>query len=133
MMSYTESVAWSRPVSSPSYTEHGQRYGAVLSGRITTVAMSRSGQLGLHCTVEPNCSSISARLAGVSVTHDRALDTCELSCVPGAASPFFIPVVHSPLWAVGYVAALELSSRGGNARVTWQRRSPPQWGGEVRS
>jgi hypothetical protein len=35
MMSYTVSVAWSRPVSSPCYTEHGQRCGAVLSGRIT--------------------------------------------------------------------------------------------------
>jgi hypothetical protein len=43
MMSCTTSVAWNHPVSSPCYTEQGQRYGAVLSGRITTVAMSRSG------------------------------------------------------------------------------------------
>jgi hypothetical protein len=28
--------------------------------------------------------------------------------VPGAARPFFIPVVHSPLGAMGYVAAPEL-------------------------
>jgi hypothetical protein len=75
--------------------------------------MSRSGQLGLHCTVEPNYSSLSARLAGVSVTRDRALDTCETSCVPGAARPFFIPVLHNPLGAVGYVAA------------SWQHRSSP--------
>jgi hypothetical protein len=133
MMSCTASAAWSRSISSPCYTKHGRRCGAVLSGRITTVAMSRSGQLGLHCTVEPNCSGMSTRLAGASVTRDRALDTCESSCVPGAARPFFIPVVHSPLGAVGYVAAPELSSRGGEAGATWQSRSPPRQGGEVRS
>jgi hypothetical protein len=97
MMSYTASAAWSRPVSSPCYTEHGQRCGAILSGRITTVAMSRSDQLGPHCTVKPNCNDLSARLAGTSVTRERALDTCKPSCVPRAARPFFIPVVHSPL------------------------------------
>jgi hypothetical protein len=88
--------------------------------------MSRSGQLGLRCTVELNCSGMSARLAGASVTRDRALDTCEPSCVPGVARSFFIPVVHSPLGGVGYVAAPELSSQGGEAGATWQRRSPPQ-------
>jgi hypothetical protein len=67
--------------------------------------MSRSGQLGLCYTVEPNCSDLSARLAGASVTHNRALDICESSCVPGAVMPIFIPVVHSPLGVVGYVAA----------------------------
>jgi hypothetical protein len=46
MMSCTVSTAWSHPVSSPCYTEQGQRCGAVLSGRITTIALSRSGQLG---------------------------------------------------------------------------------------
>jgi hypothetical protein len=119
MMSCTTSAAWSRSVSSPCYTEHGQRCGTILSGRITTVAMSRSGQLDLCCTVELNCSGMSACLAGASVTRDRALDTCEPSCVPGAARLFFIPVVHSPLGAVGYVAAPELSSRGGEAGATW--------------
>jgi hypothetical protein len=133
MMSCTTSAAWSRPVSSPCYTEHGQRCGAVLSGRITTIAISRSGQLGMRCSVEPNCSGMSARLAGASVTRDRALNTCEPSCVPGAARPFFIPVVHSLLGAVGYVAAPELSSRGDEARDTCQRQSPPRQGGEVRS
>jgi hypothetical protein len=133
MMSCTASAAWSHHVSSPYYTEHGQRGGVVLSGRITTVAMSRSGQLGLRCTVELNCSGMSARLAGASVTRDRALDTCEPSCMPGAARSFFIPVVHSPLGAVRYVAALELSSRGGEAGATWQRQSPPRQGGEVQS
>jgi hypothetical protein len=131
MMSCSASAAWSRHISSSCYTEHGQRCGAVLSGRITTVAMSRSGQLGLRCTVEPNCSGMSARLVGVSITRDRALDTCESSCVPGAARPFFIPVVHSPLGVVGYVTAPELSSRGGEAGTTWQRRSLPRQGCEV--
>jgi hypothetical protein len=58
MMSCTASAAWSRLVLSLCCTEHGQRYSAVMSGRITTVAMSRSGQLGLRCTVEPNCRGI---------------------------------------------------------------------------
>jgi hypothetical protein len=131
MMSCTASAVWSRPVSSLCYTEHGQRYGAILSCRITTVSMSRSYQFDLHCTVEPNCNGLSERLAGTSVTRDHALDTCEHSCVPGAARHFFIPVVHSPLGAMGYVAAPELSSRGGEAGATWQHRSPPQQGGEV--
>jgi hypothetical protein len=106
MMSCMASAVWSRHVSSSCYTEHGQRCGAVLSSRITTVAMFRSGQLGLCCTVELNCSDLSARLVGVSVIRDRVLDTCEPSCVPRAARLFFIPVVHNPLRAVGYVAAL---------------------------
>jgi hypothetical protein len=119
MMSYTVSVAWSRPISSPCYTEYGQHCGAVLLSRIITVAISRSGQLGLHCTIEPNYSGMSARLAGASVTCDRALDTCKSSCVPRAAMHFFIPVVHSPLEAMGYVAAPDLSSQGGDAGATW--------------
>jgi hypothetical protein len=133
MMSCTVLVVWSRPASSSCYTEHGQRYGAVLLCRITTIAMSRSGQLGMRCTVQLNCSGLSERLAGTSVTHDRALDTCESSCVPGVARPFFIPVFHSPLWAMGYVATPKLSSQGGEAGGTWQRRSPPRYGDEVQS
>jgi hypothetical protein len=133
MMSCTTSAAWSHPISSPCYAEHGQRCGAVLSGRITTVVMPRSDQLGLHCTVEPNCSGLSACLAGASVTRGCALDTCEPSCMPGADRSFFIPVVHSPLGAMGYVAAPELSAWGGKAKATWQRRSPPRQGGEDRS
>jgi hypothetical protein len=93
--------------------------------------MSKSGQLGMCCTIELNCSGLSACLAGASVTRDRALETCEPSCVPGAARPFFIPMVHSMLGAAGYVVALELSSRGGDTGAIWQRRSPPQQGGEV--
>jgi hypothetical protein len=119
MMSCTTSVAWSHHVLSLCCTEPGPSCSAVLSGPITTVATSRSGQLGLRCTVEPNCSGLSARLAGASVKHDRALDTCEPSCVPGAARPFFIHVVHNLVGAVGHVAAPEHSPQGGEARATW--------------
>jgi hypothetical protein len=133
MMSCMASAAWSHHVSSPCYTEHGQCCGAVLSGRITTVAMFRSDQLGLRCTVEPNCSGMSARLAGASVTRAHALDTCKPSYVPRAARPFFIPVVHNQLGVVGYLAAPELSSQGVEAGAMWQHRSPPRQGGEVRS
>jgi hypothetical protein len=125
-MSCMASTVWSHPVSSSCYTEHGQRCGTDLTGRITTIAMSRSGPLGMRCTVEPNCSGLSAHLVGALVTRDHALDTCEPSCVPRAARPFFIPVVHNPLGAVGYMAAPELSSRGGEAGAMWQLRSPPR-------
>jgi hypothetical protein len=118
MMSYTASVALSRSVSSPCYTEHGQRCGTVLLGHITTVAMYRSGQLGLCCTVKPNYNGMSAHLASTSVTRDRAMNTSEPSYVPGAARHFFIPVVHNPLGAVGYAAASELSARRGEAGAT---------------
>jgi hypothetical protein len=96
--------------------------------------MTRSGQLGLRCIVEPNCSGLSARLASASVIRNCALDTCEPSCVPGAARHFFIPVVHSPLGAVGYVVAPELSSRGGRARSLGTRgRVGAHLGREARS
>jgi hypothetical protein len=38
--------------------------------------------------------------------------------MPRAFRPFFIPMVHSPLGAVGYVAAPELSSQGGEVGTT---------------
>jgi hypothetical protein len=116
MISCTTSAAWSRHVSSAYYTEHGQRRGAVLSDHITTIAMYMSGQLDQRCTIEPNCSGMSAHLAGASVTHERALEICEASCVLMTAKTFFVPVVHSLLGAVGYVTAPELSSRGDRAR-----------------
>jgi hypothetical protein len=43
MMSCMASAVWSRPVLSLCCTEHGLYHGVVLSGRITSVAMSRSG------------------------------------------------------------------------------------------
>jgi hypothetical protein len=80
-----------------------------MSDRITTVPMSRSGQLDLRCTVELNCSGMFTRLATALVTRDHTLDTCEPSCMPEAARPFFILVVNSPLGPWG----------------TWQHRSFP--------
>jgi hypothetical protein len=43
--------------------------------------------------------------------------------VPEAARHFFIPVVHNPLGAMGYVAAQEPSSQGGKARSHGMRGS----------
>jgi hypothetical protein len=91
--------------------------------RITTIAMSRSDQLGRHCTIELNCSSMPAHLVSASVTYEHALESYEPSCVSVADRPFFIFVVHSPLGVVGYVTALELSSRGGRARSHGPRGS----------
>jgi hypothetical protein len=48
--------------------------------------------------------------------HERALETREPSCVPKAAKPFFIPVVHNPPGVVGHVVAPELPSQEGRAR-----------------
>jgi hypothetical protein len=58
MMSCMVSAAWSRHVLSLCRTEHGQYCGVILSGHIIIVAMSRSGQLGRCCTIEPHCSSL---------------------------------------------------------------------------
>jgi hypothetical protein len=67
-----------------------------------------------------------ARLAGASVTREHALVTCEPRCMPNAAKPFFIPMVHRVSWtrgstgapldreagsrAIGHIAALEPTS-----------------------
>jgi hypothetical protein len=58
MVSCTTSAAWSRHVLSFYCSEHGLSRDAVLSGRITIVAMFRSGQLGRRCTVRMHCSSL---------------------------------------------------------------------------
>jgi hypothetical protein len=60
MMSYTASAVWSRLVLSLCCTEPGPSRGVVLSGRITIIAMSRSGQLGICSTIELNCSVLTA-------------------------------------------------------------------------
>jgi hypothetical protein len=56
-MSYTVLAVWSHLVLSFCYTEHGQRCGAIMSGRITILAMYRSGQLVLRCIVEPTVAA----------------------------------------------------------------------------
>jgi hypothetical protein len=58
MMSCTASATWSRSISSLYCTEHGQRCGTIMSGRITAVAMSRSGKLDWCYTVEPHFSGM---------------------------------------------------------------------------
>jgi hypothetical protein len=112
MMSCTASAALSRPILSLCCTEHGPYRGVVLSGRITSIAMYRSDQLSRRCIIEPQRP---ACLAGASVTHECALETLEFSCVPRAARPFFLPVVHSPPGVVGHMAAPELLSQEGRA------------------
>jgi hypothetical protein len=88
---------------------------------------------------------MSTHLAGALVTHECALETHELSYVPRAAKPLFIPVAHDPLSTVGHVMAPEPSlagrwvqshgTRGSTGalpshvvgpelRDTWKRRSP---------
>jgi hypothetical protein len=58
MMSCTTLAAWNRPVLSLCCTEHGSSRSAILSGHITTVAMSRSDQVGQRCTIELHCSGL---------------------------------------------------------------------------
>jgi hypothetical protein len=58
MMSYTTSPAWNHPIFLFCCTEHDPSRDVVLSGHITTVAMSRSGQLGRCCTIETHCSGL---------------------------------------------------------------------------
>jgi hypothetical protein len=44
------------------------------------------------------------------------METREPSCMPKAAKPFFIPVVHSPPGAGGHMTTPELPSQEGRAR-----------------
>jgi hypothetical protein len=101
-------------------------------------------------TVEPNCSGMSARLAGTSVTRGHALDTCELglslflwyttrwgswgmwqhrSSPLGEVRPGPRGSVRAHLYrevrsgAEEHVTASELSSQGGRARSHGTRGS----------
>jgi hypothetical protein len=67
MMSCGASVVWSHLVLSHCCTEHDYQRGIVLSDRITTVAISNSGEQMMHC------SSMSARLAGHDDSSVRRL------------------------------------------------------------
>jgi hypothetical protein len=103
--------------------------------------MSRSDQLGLCCTLEPNYSGLSARLTGTSKTSDCALDTCEPSCVPKAARPFLYFCGPQPAGGCGEVRPGPRGSAGAHlsrvarsrAENTWQRRSSPLGEAEPRS
>jgi hypothetical protein len=58
MIPCTTLAAWSRHVLSLCCTEHGSYRGAVLSGRITSIVMFMSGQLGQRCTIGMHCSDM---------------------------------------------------------------------------
>jgi hypothetical protein len=115
MTSCPMSVAWSRLILSLCCTKYGSSRDVVLSGRITSIAMSKSGQLGRHCTVGTHCRCLHVcrRL------HERSLKIREPSCVPSAAKPFFIPVVHIPPGGRG--------TRGNIGAPLLGRQSPELW------
>jgi hypothetical protein len=75
MMSCAASAVWSRHVLSHCCTKHGQRRGVALLDHITTVVISKSGQLGRWCTVVA-CLHIlwvmMAQVSGVLVTSDMS-------------------------------------------------------------
>jgi hypothetical protein len=102
---------------SQSYHPNGKTYRDTQLGELVHSIMV---ELDRRCTVELNCSAMSAHLAGASIKNEHALKTCEASCVPRTAKPFFVPVVHSPLGAVRYVAVPELTSRGDRV---WSHRT----------
>jgi hypothetical protein len=112
MMSCTVSAVWIRPVLSLCCTEPGLSCGAVLSGHITTVAMSRSGQLGRCCNVRKHCSDmhVCRRLSNARVCLEKHVS---LAACQGQLS--LAPLRKSELGAVGHVTApeLTLSSRQG--------------------
>jgi hypothetical protein len=58
MISCTVSAVWSHPILSLCCSEHGPSRDAILLSHTTTIAMSRSGQLGRRCTVRRHCSSL---------------------------------------------------------------------------
>jgi hypothetical protein len=75
MMSCAVSTAWSHPVLLYCCTEHSQQHGVTQSIRTTTIAMSRSGQLGQHCTVALHCSaSLQVMMAPFVLTSCKRLD-----------------------------------------------------------
>jgi hypothetical protein len=58
MISWPVSAAWSYSVLSLCCTKHGPSCDVVLLGRITTVVISMSDQLGRRCTVGMHCSGL---------------------------------------------------------------------------
>jgi hypothetical protein len=97
MMSLMMSAVWSHLILSHYCTKHDQRRGVALSGLITIVAISKSGQVGRWCTVAA-CSHVlramMAQVSGISVTCGHALETRESSSIGRPAKPFFILEVY---------------------------------------
>jgi hypothetical protein len=92
LLHWTWPVPWCRPVRSYHLCSHVQEWSAGPTLHYGAALLR------------------SARLADASVTHERALETRKPSCVPRAAKPFFISVVHNPPGAVGHMTAPELPS-----------------------
>jgi hypothetical protein len=121
-MSCAMSAVWSPPVLSHCCTEHDQRHGVALLGCITTVAISKSGQLGRRCTVA-DCPYVLRpmmdHVSGVSVMCGNVIETREPSRIGRLAKPFFILEVCDPQRAAGHVAAPEPSQVGRRGTVSW--------------
>jgi hypothetical protein len=137
MMSCATSAMWSHPVLSHCCTEHDQRYGVALSGRISTIIISKSGQLGRRCTIAacPHVLRVlMAQVSDVSVTCGHALETREPCCIGRSGKPIFILEVCGPQRATEHMAAVEPSRAGRWAPVPWdmwQRQSPPEQEGRI--
>jgi hypothetical protein len=68
--------------------------------------------------------------------HERALETREPNCVPRAAKPFFILVIHSPSGGRGTRGDTGAPFSGRQSPElwdTWQHRNSPHQGGKIRS
>jgi hypothetical protein len=126
VLSCAASAAWSHPVLLHCCTEHGQRCGVALSGHITTIAVSKSGQLGQRCTVAA-CPHIlramMAQVLGISVMCGHALETRESNRIGRPAKAFFILKVWDPQRAAGHVAASEPSRAGRRVQCRGTRGS----------
>jgi hypothetical protein len=152
MMSSTTSAVWSRSILSLCCTEHSSYRGAALLGRITSIAMSRSGQLDRCCTIETHCSSLHVLQALQSRTSMPWKHVSLAACLGQLGLSLFVwsiarrgpwdtwqhwssPLRKAEPEAMRHVAAPELTSsrrQGLELRDMWQRQSSPQQGGEVR-
>jgi hypothetical protein len=124
MMSCGASVVWSHLVLSHCYTEHDHGRGIVLSGRITIVAISNSGQLSQWCTVAvcPHVlRAMMTQVSDVSVTCGHALETREPTRIGRLTKLFFILEVYGPQRAMEHVTAPEPSRAWRRVRC-WRTR-----------
>jgi hypothetical protein len=119
-MSYPVSAAWSHHVLSLCCTGHGPSRDVVLSGYITVVVMSRSGQLSRRCTVSACTSAVA------SITHECALKTREPSCVSRTTKSFLyfcVPQLTGGHGTRGSTGAPLSGRQSLEPWDTWQHRS----------
>jgi hypothetical protein len=117
-MSCTTSAVWSRTVSSPCYTEHGQRCGAILSGRITTVAMSRCGLLDPVLLAWSNCQSSLAglQLSGLPAQGTGRGRVCDPTRSLHAGAAWCLPAARCPRWKTTARVSTDFERRTCRAR-----------------